>query len=68
MEVSLILRILSYYIGYHYYIPFLFSEDWFSHLVAFSFLEDWYSHPFIVFIIWIDSVSQTTCLYLSRLA
>ena len=32
MEVSLILRVLPRYIGCHYYIPFLLSEDWFSQL------------------------------------
>ena len=68
MEVSLILRVLPRYIGCHYYLPFLFSEDWLSHPAALSFPEGWHSHPFTAFIMWIGSASETTYLRFRGLA
>ena len=68
MEVFPILRVLPRYIGYHYYLPLLISEDWFNHPSTLSFPEGLHSHPSVAFIMWIDSASQIAYLHFRGLA
>ena len=68
MEVSLILMVLPHYIECHYYLLFLFFEDWFSYPSILSFPEGWHSHPSVAFIMWIGSASQTAYSHFRGLA
>ena len=68
MELSPILRVLPRYIECHYYISFLFFDDWLSHPSTLSFPEGWHSHPSIAFIMLIDSTFQTVYLHFHGLA
>ena len=67
MDVSLILRVLPYYIECHYYLIILFTNDWLSHPTALSFPEGWQNHPFVAFIMWIGPDSKTAYLHFRRL-
>ena len=68
VEVSLFLRVLPRYIGCYYYLPFLFFEDWLSHLDVLSFPEGWHSHQTVAFIMWIGPASQIANLHFHGLA
>ena len=61
VEVFLILRVLPHYIECHYYLPFLFSEDWLSHPSALSFPEGWHSQFYCFY--YVDWLSLLNYLF-----